>query len=188
MSALPRRGDWIQTFTGLQFWPMDPRATEVRLEDIAHALSMMCRFNGHIRRFYSVAQHCVLLSHRVPIQDALWGLLHDGSEAYIADVSSPVKRLDAMAPYRDAERAIMAAICEHFGLPMVQPASVSEADLRMLATEKRDLLVNAGHGWRLNVEPYDDLTITSWAPGDAETAFLNRFSEIVRAQSARQSS
>lgn len=178
MIDVPRKGDWIQTFTGRKFWPMDPRADEIDIRDIAHSLSMMCRFNGHVRRFYSVAQHCVLLSHHVPIQDRLWGLMHDASEAYIADVSSPVKKLDAMAPYRDAERAIMASVCERFDLPMVQPASVSEADLRMLATEKRDLLIDAGHGWRLNVAPYDNVLIESWWPEKAEAAFLQRFREL----------
>ena len=66
-----RKGDWMQTYTGRQFWPIDPRANEVHIEDIAHALSMMCRYNGHCRTFYSVAEHSVLVSQHVPPEHAL---------------------------------------------------------------------------------------------------------------------
>lgn len=180
-----RKGDWIQTFSGLKFWPLDPRPSEILIVDVAHALSLLCRFNGHIRKFYSVAQHSVLVSHRVPPEDALWGLLHDASEAYIADVTSPVKRSHEMSPYRDVERRIMATTCEAFGLPMVQPASVSEADVRMLVTERRDLLHRTDFPWRFDhVEPYGDLTIVPWSPDVAEQAFLHRFSTILRTQGA----
>ena len=78
-----RRGDWIQTYLGIQFWPLDPRPEEVMLFDIAHSLSNMCRFTGHCREFYSVAQHSVIVSQNVPREDAAWGLLHDASEAYM---------------------------------------------------------------------------------------------------------
>jgi hypothetical protein len=63
-------GNWIQTFTGRQYWPLDPREGDVYIEDIAHALSLQCRFTGHCRSFYSVAEHCVRVSHVVPSEDA----------------------------------------------------------------------------------------------------------------------
>lgn len=68
-----RRGDWIQTFTGRRFWPLDPRPEDVCIEDIAHALSLKCRFGGHCTRFYSVAEHSVHVSNYVPAEFALWG-------------------------------------------------------------------------------------------------------------------
>src|SRR5262245_47792896 len=86
-----RLGDWMQTVGGTQFWPLDPRPHEFDINHIAHALGNMCRFNGHCRRFYSVAEHCVLVSRACSAANALWGLLHDMSEAYIADVIRPVK-------------------------------------------------------------------------------------------------
>lgn len=76
---LSMRSDWIATFTGGVFFPLAPRVEDVRISDIAHALSMLCRFAGHTRGFYSVAQHSVLVSRLCSQQDALWGLLHDAS-------------------------------------------------------------------------------------------------------------
>lgn len=176
-----RRGDWIEVYSGRAFWPLDPRAHEVDVRDIAHALSLVCRFTGHVREFYSVAQHSVLVSRAVPERDALWGLLHDASEAYVADVSRPVKRLPEMTPYREAERRLMVVVCERFELPMVQPASVSEADMRILATEKRDLL--RGPPWELGVEPYPE-PIEPWSPEKSEYEFLSRFRALDAARRA----
>jgi hypothetical protein len=91
VESMGRKGDWIQTFTGKQFWPLDPRPDEVYIEDIAHALGNICRFNGHCLRFYSVAEHCFHVSHKVVPGLALMGLLHDAAEAYVCDVVRPVK-------------------------------------------------------------------------------------------------
>src|SRR4051812_30250690 len=84
-----RVGNWMQTFTGRQFWPVDPRADEIAIEDIARALAMTCRFGGHVRFHYSVAQHSFLVSLVCSPEHALWGLLHDASEAYLGDVVWP---------------------------------------------------------------------------------------------------
>src|SRR6266700_4788978 len=102
------RGDWIQTAMGRKFWPMDPRSGEVFIDDIAHALSMLCRFGGHCIRFYSVAEHSVLLSRVAEPRFKLWALLHDASEAYLADVPRPVK--PALVGYKDAEERVQRAI------------------------------------------------------------------------------
>lgn len=85
------RGSWMQTYTGRRLFPMDPSPADVDIIDIAHALSMQCRYNGHVRRFMSVAEHCVLISENVPAQDALWGLLHDATEAYVGDMIRPLR-------------------------------------------------------------------------------------------------
>src|SRR5690606_29748913 len=86
-----RKGDWMQTFTGRRFWPLDPRPDEICIEDIAHALSMQCRYAGHCLSFYSVAEHSVLLSQHVAEPFRRWALLHDASEAYLVDVPRPIK-------------------------------------------------------------------------------------------------
>jgi hypothetical protein len=87
-----RRGDWMQTFTGRAFYPLDPRPEDIDPVDIAHALSLICRYGGHSSRFYSVAEHCVLMSHAVAPEHALWALLHDATEAYLGDMIRPLKR------------------------------------------------------------------------------------------------
>lgn len=116
-----RRGDWIATASWGRFWPLDPRPDEVKIEDIVHVLSCVGHFGGHARWFYSVAQHGVLAARYCDDADALWGLLHDASEAYPGDVPRPLKRQSVMDGYRDAESALMAAMCERFGLGMAEP-------------------------------------------------------------------
>src|SRR5258706_13895138 len=84
-------GGWIETYSGKQFHILDPQLDEIELYDIAHALSMQCRYTGHCESFYSVAEHCVIVSMLVPKEMAIAGLFHDASEAYLTDEVSPVK-------------------------------------------------------------------------------------------------
>ncbi len=177
-----RCGDWIQTFTGRAVWPLDPRPGDICAVDIAHALANLCRFTGHCRAFYSVAEHSINVSHRVPQEDALWGLLHDAAEAYLCDLPAPLKRLPEFAFYREAEAWLMAAICERFGLPSQQPASVTEADARMLATEARDLMAPPPMRWELEAAPYSFTMSAPLKPGAAETSWLGRFDTLVAAE------
>ena len=112
-----RKGDWMQTYTGRQFWPLDPRPEEVVIEDIARALSMQCRFAGHCAKFYSVADHSVRVSMLADENStlALAGLLHDAAEAYVVDVPRPLKRF--LPGYKEIEREVARAIEKRFGLP-----------------------------------------------------------------------
>jgi hypothetical protein len=168
---------WIETFTGRRFYVLDPHSQDVDIKDIAHALSLLTRFTGHTREFYSVAQHSVLVSRVCDRADALSGLLHDGSETYLADINSPLKHSPAMVRYRTAERHVQVAVEEHFGLPK-EPLSVKLADTRLLVTEKRDLMPLTPD-WEAfaGVEPLAG-TIVPWAPQIAEAAFLSRFHEL----------
>lgn len=170
-----RNGDWMQTISGGQFWPIDPRPGDVRIEDIAHALSMMCRFGGHCARFYSVAEHSVLVSRAVPPADALWGLLHDAAEAYVADIVRPAKRF--IRGYSEVEDRIMAAICEAFGLPLDMPPEVKRADNAVLADEAAQIMGPAPATWTLP-EPPSGAVIVGLSPAEARAAFLARFNEL----------
>lgn len=173
--STPEREGWIRTFTGRKFWPLNPDPCHVSLQDIAHALSMICRYTGHVRQFYSVAEHCVRVSWVCPREDALWGLLHDAAEAYVCDIARPVKHQPAMEPYRQAEAAVQLAITTYFALDPVEPPSVKRADTILLGTELRDLM--KGSDWReFEVLPG---TIVPWPPAEAEEAFLARFAELV---------
>lgn len=141
------RGDYMLTNQGHQFYPLSPRSVDVDPIDIAHALSMLCRYNGHVDRFYSVAEHCLLMSLVMPTRElALEALLHDGSEAYVGDMVRPLKHTSQMAPYRLAEDAVTDAIAERFGLRVDdeghhhKSTEVEDADMRILLTERTALL------------------------------------------------
>ena len=97
---------FIGTFSGLRFWPLDPNPEKILIADIAHALAHQCRFGGHASKFYSVAEHSVHVSKLCLPEHALWGLLHDASEAYLVDLPRPLKLLPEFAPYREAERRL----------------------------------------------------------------------------------
>jgi hypothetical protein len=173
-----RKGDWVQTYTGRVMYPLDPRPEEINIIDIAHALSNLCRFTGHVRTFYSVAEHSVRVSNVCDVQDALWGLLHDASEAYLADMSRPMKRTSDFGPlYHQAEARLMAVICEKYGLPQDMPESVSVADTRLLMTEKRDLMHGCNKPWEDTGEPIEGL-IFPWNPFMGERRFLERFASL----------
>ena len=88
---------FIGTFSGLRFWPLAPNLEKILVEDIAHALAHQCRFGGHASRFYSVAEHSVHVSQLCLPEHALWGLLHDASEAYLVDLPRPLKLLPEFA-------------------------------------------------------------------------------------------
>lgn len=165
--------EWIQTFTGRAYFPLAPRVQDVVIEDIAHALAYQCRFTGHTRGFYSVAQHSVLIALVLPKELALEGLFHDASEAYLLDLARPIKYHPALAQYRTLEERNMQVIRHAFALRGSEPDEVKAADKRMLPTERRDLMrpCPAGHKWQPTPEPYD-LPITPWAPDRAEQMFL----------------
>lgn len=173
-----RRGGFIQTFSGVAFFPPDARPEDIRIEDIAHHLACVNRFTGATRQLYSVGQHSILLSREVPPADALWGLLHDASEAYLNDIARPLKRLPEWSSYREIEARLMAVICERFGLPLEQPESVSIADRRMLRTEQRDLMPPPCEGEdRSDAEPYPMLVVP-WHWQVTEASFIRTFDAL----------
>ena len=131
---------WLQTYTGRRIDLFVPQPEQIEIEDIAHALAHECRYAGHVKEFYSVAQHSVTVSRLCSPEDALWGLLPDASEACLGDVVKPLKVSGAFAEYRKLEVRMQAAICSRFGLPHQEPDSVKRIDKAMVAIEARDLL------------------------------------------------
>ena len=172
-----RRGDWMQTYTGRAFWPLDPRPEEVDPVDVAHALAHLCRYGGHVRRFYSVAEHCVLMSLAVTPENALAALLHDATEAYLVDLPRPIKR--HMPGYRDAEAVLWRAVAARFGLPEELPAEVHEADSRILVNERDALMAPPPRTWGLeHLEPLPLSRIVGWSPPLAERFYLARLEAL----------
>lgn len=168
---------WIQTFSGRRFNPTKPVVDAIVIQDIAHSLSMQCRFTGHVRRFYSIAQHCVLVSYLCDADDRRWGLLHDGDETYIPDLSSPLKHSGKFDNYREYGKQLQIAICKRFGLPEKEPRSVKLADKLLLATEARDLMSPLHPDWKQPMEPLP-FKIEPWSPDKAEDMFMKRFYEL----------
>lgn len=175
--------DWIQTYTGRKVYPLNLRVEDIDVRDIAHALANQCRFAGHARFHYSVAQHSVLVANYIldstgDREVARWGILHDASEAYLTDLPRPLKRHPALAFYRGAEKSAQRVICDRFGLPQREPEAVKVADLVLLVTEARDVMSPLHPDWEHQVAngytALDDV-IRPWLPEQAEEAFLATF-------------
>jgi len=188
-TTIERIGDWMQTRSGIRFYPFDPRPEEVHIEDIAAALSKICRFNGHCREFYSVAEHSVRVSRICDPQDALWGLLHDAAEAYVGDMVRPIKRHQQLGAYRETEYEVMEAIIARFSLSHEgiwaheMPYSVKLADEVMLATEARDLMdVRDWDSYSELVVKALPVPVVCWSAANAEQQFLRRFRELTEGE------
>jgi hypothetical protein len=173
------RGDWMQTFTGGRFYPLDPRADEIDPTDIAHALSLLCRYGGHVDRFYSVAEHCVLMSRAVAPEHALAALLHDATEAYVVDVPRPLKAV--LGEYRAIEGDLWRVIAARFGISGVLPGEVLEADNRILVNERAALLSRAEPWAALEGLEALPVIIECWAPWQAEAHYRDRLAELAGA-------
>jgi len=172
-------GATIETYTGLQFHILEPRPEEVNITDIAHALSMQCRFTGHTKFHYSVAQHSFLASFLVPPQFQLEALLHDASEAYIGDMSRPLKHFSECGRlYLEIEAKIEAVIKKKFGLPPTMSPEVKEADNSLLYAEKKALMKPCD--WTDTWGKYKevDVEIGSWNPDFAKIQFMRRYARL----------
>ena len=169
---------WIMTFSGRRFNPFEPELEAISILDIAHALSHVARFTGHTSHHYSVAQHSVLVSRMCDPKDALAGLLHDGSEAYLNDLARPVKRHPGMEVYREAEARLQALIFERFGLPAEMPASVKEADNQLCIIEGRSLNPFLDEYWS-HVD-VSGVNIVPTTPETSRAMFLHRFQELTK--------
>ena len=172
-----RRGHFMSTAAGLPYWPLDPRPEEVNIETIAHHLAMKVRWNGSVKRYYSVAEHSVYVSMFVPPEDALEALLHDGSEAYNGDLIRPLKYDPEFSePFRKVEHLNEAVIAERFGLRFPYPASVKKADEAVTAAEWDQIViqgaVSAGMHDRSFIAP---ITIVGWNWEQAKGMFIERF-------------
>lgn len=175
-----RKGAWAQTYTGKQFWPLDPKPEEVNLKDIAHALASQCRFNGHSINFYSVAQHCVLVSKIVNPEQALAALFHDASESYTGDIVSPLKKF--LPPeFKEIELKIEKVIFGYFGInpEKVDHKEIKLADKIALVTEMRDVMGKPPEKWEEDgvFEPHHE-KIIPLMPKEAERLFLDRYKEL----------
>ncbi|ARJ66459.1 hypothetical protein WV31_12665 [Magnetospirillum sp. ME-1] len=162
-------GNKITTATGRNVNPLDLRPEDIDIRDIAHSLSLTCRFNGHCRVFYSVAEHSVLVSKLCPPKFAFEALMHDAAEAYLGDVPTPLKR--QWPEYKEAEDRAHAVIAQHFGLPAEISEVVHDADGEAFGIEEIRLLVPPG-------QPGDITPLRGLSPEAARQEFVDRFYEL----------
>lgn len=184
-----KNSGWFPTYTGIKFYPRSAKLNDIYITDIAHSLSMQCRFAGHIAHFYSIAQHSILVSQNVPQELALEGLLHDAAEAYCQDLIRPLKHSPGFEAYREIEHRLEQLIAQRFGLVYPWPAAIKEADNALLQTERRDLYpdgVGAKFAWNLDAQPLVT-PILPTPPHVAEERFLRRFRELYEARPVRES-
>ncbi|KKM73571.1 hypothetical protein LCGC14_1409220 [marine sediment metagenome] len=171
-------GHWITTYTGRKFHFLDPQLDEIDIVDIAHALSLTCRFGGQCKQFYSVAEHSIRMAEIVLDEYKLFALLHDASEAYLPDLPRPEKAV--LPQFKEMERDILVAIWDKFmpsGYPWLGSGVViKEADNILLATEARDLMPNTDD-WAKLPEPLPDV-IVPYPCRMAEEEFLNCFDKL----------
>lgn len=162
-----------QLVSGKVFDYANINAMKFDIEDVAHALSNICRFNGHCRDFYSVAQHSVLVSELVPEKHALAALLRDAAETYCGDVISPLKQL--LPVYESILQTTEKRLFEFIGIDWPVHESVKHADMRMLATEVRDLMKPSEHWHVVNKYEPSSESIHPLPPGAAKALFLDRY-------------
>jgi len=170
----------ILTFTGKMFHLLSPSDDEICIEDIAHHLSMLCRFTGACRKFYSVAEHSVKASLIVPAEFAMEALFHDGSESYLNDMNRPLKHYtEAGQQYMILESVIQKTINTKFGVPLEMSPAVKDADNAMLYAEKAAIMPLSS--WVTKWSPTEeaaDIEISCWEPAVAEQKFLERFYQL----------
>lgn len=169
---------WIPLHSGTKFFLLNPRMEDINIEDIAHSLSQLCRFNGSSSSFYSVAQHSVIVSQNCNPASALHGLLHDCSEGLgLGDIVSPLKQIPEFEFFRKIENNIQSMVYRKFGLEPIEPPDVKLADLRTLATEAQNLKQPLHKDWVFPEKPYDFI-IEPLMPREAKELFLQRFKEL----------
>ena len=177
-------GPTILLGSGTYFDFEDPESSQITLEDVAYGLAFTARCAGHCvsqhtgkRVFYSVAEHCVRMSYIVPIEIALQALWHEAGEAVCGDMTAPLKSLNPS--YKAIEKRCEAAIQKRFGIEITDPVAIKEADLRMLATERRDLMPWDGERWTAEekARPWPAV-IFPWTSEEAADRWLRRHYEL----------
>jgi hypothetical protein len=169
-------GPTIMLRSGSWFDFCAPAASDFTIEDIAHGLGNICRYSGQCRRFYSVAEHSVLVSETAEGFE-FEALLHDAAEAFLGDITRPLKQM--LPEYKKIEADVERAILERFGVVGPLPAQVKQADLRVLAAEQKQIMPEGTDGWvrGRKVSPAP-VVVRHLPPEEATRIFLDRFEAL----------
>jgi 5'-deoxynucleotidase YfbR-like HD superfamily hydrolase len=169
----------MTTHSGRRVDLADIRPEHIIIEDVAHALAHICRFGGHTKVFYSVAQHSVRVARSVPREFMLEGLLHDATEAFVGDMVRPLKRM--LPEYKGLEEAIYSAIALRYDLPLEMSPCVKRGDEASLKSELKQFMNGAdelGHDYWRNIEALPAAE-RAWEPIIAKSQFLLAFTEAI---------
>jgi uncharacterized protein len=175
-------GPWIQTASGLKFPLIEVDPSVIRIKDIAHALSILCRFNAQCLKPYSVAEHSVHVSYEIAPEFALVGLMHDAAEAYLGDVPGPLKV--CLPGFQAIENRMIHAIGTKFGFTYPEKGTpeareLKRADLQLLVDEKAVVMAPEPEPWPPNAPPVKNTgRIQGWPPEIARARFLTRYREL----------
>ena len=164
---------WVQTYTGKQFFPLNPDVNSICIEDIANSLGKICRFNGHTTCFYSVAEHSIHVSYCVSKENALWGLLHDASETYLIDMPRPLKPV--LNGYREIEERVHKCIAAKFGLCWPMPEEIKRIDTAILHDEMLQVMSKKPMAWPQLIYPPLGIEIVGMEHREATARFLERY-------------
>lgn len=179
-ATVPPSDAWVLTASGRRFDLLAPDASAVDAKDLAHALSQLCRFGGHTRVPYSVAEHSLFVSRLVPERMALAGLLHDAAEAYVGDCVGPLAH--RLPEFRAVEERIQRAIGRRFGVPFddFRSPELRHADAVALLTERESLLPPSTHPWAEDLRGVSPLATPIYPMGHrhAKDRFLARLHDL----------
>ena len=153
-------------------------SVNVTLNAVARGLANTCRFGGQCQQFYSVAEHSIYVSRLVPAPLALWGLMHDASEAFIGDMPKPLK--EVLPDYKALEKRIEGPILAAFGLEGAMPREVKDADMAMLSVEQVQVMANHDPwSWTIHTDDaHSRIKVAFLSPQEAYEAFVQRFVEV----------
>lgn len=168
-----RRGDWMQTYSGKQFFALDPLPEDIEIIDIASGLSKATRYGGQCLRFYSVAEHCCHICDAAPEAKKLEALMHDASEAYLADIPRPIK--GSLSNYAEIEHGLMTVIAEKYGFAWPVSKAVKSLDNGILLDEFAQNMAPAPVPWSQWTDPALNCRLQFWNPYQAMIEFVTRF-------------
>lgn len=174
--------EWLQTYTGVCFPFSFDDPGRINIQDIAHSLALQCRFNGHCKEFYSVAQHSVWVSNMVTDPELkIPALLHDASEAYLGDMIYPLKHSGMFDKFKECEKLVDLLIAQHFGfdVTLLHHPDIRHADAVMLATERDQFMSKPPRPWQDLPDPLR-IRLVCAGPKDAEAMFMEEWNYLTR--------
>lgn len=174
---------WIGTYTGGKFVFENIKENKIDIKDIAHSLSMLCRYNGHCKNFYSVAEHSLLVSSLLSEELKIHGLLHDAAEAYISDIPRPYKRM--IPNIKENEEEILKHIYNELNIQYLSELDIKiikVVDTRLLQTERKLIMPDSDDVWGYmdDIIPYNNIEISNFLPKQAEHSFIKEYKHLIK--------
>lgn len=184
------RDGWIELHSGGRFPFKSFTKGDIHIQDLAHALAHVCRYNGHVQKFYSVAEHSVVmmlwaernLKDITPVE-LMTILLHDASEAYIGDMTRPLKQM--FPEFKALEERIHMAVAERFGTMYPHPEWLKDLNLRILVDERKQAMGKTENDWGMTSLEGLNVYLSFWSPAEARDQFRKQYERLCAMRSAQ---